>query len=770
MPQKDKAEYFDIKALFLNYLSHWWWFAVSLIVCGVLAVVYVKTHKPEYVVRANVIVTEDNTGSFTAMSGMDDLFGSSANVEDEVFVISSHSVLRDVARDLGVYKTHIVKDGLLSRTLRYPDFPVDVYAPASLLDTLRTTLTFKVSVGKDGKADITAKESRTTIADIEDAALPATVKTSFGTFVVNTTPSYKKGRKVSTTVFLSGYDIAAEDLAENTTSEKASKKSNMVELYMQTTNPRYGMDILNEIVANYNRRAIAEKNLQGEKTAAFIDERLALISGDLSEAESDIQNYKQQHGITDVAAEAAYNMGMRGTAEKELVDAETQSEIIRMAREFLRQPANAYEVIPAANGIPAASGAMETYNSLIMHRMALMRNAKGNNLQLKQTEEQINVLRESLNATLDRAYETSLVAIREARQALAKASGKLGQVPAQERQYLNLQRQQQVKQQLYLFLLQRREETAMMIANAIPKGRIVDEAYTLSEPVGPGKFTILAIALFIGLIIPCVLLYLKGLLRTKFGNTEELRQLTDVPVLGEICMDDSGSSLVVQPGQTSPAAELFRMVRSGLQFILSNPGDKTVLVTSTRPGEGKSFVSVNLAASLALTDKKVVLVGMDIRNPQLGNYLHLQSNSGVTNFLANPDMDIDALILKEPRTPGCDVILSGPVPPNPSEMLASSNVEKLFAELAQRYDYIVIDSAPVGAVSDTLTLSRVANVTVYVTRANYTTRRDIAFLNDIVSGSRLPRPSVVLNGVPIKGKAYGYGYGYGYSRSSGGKD
>lgn len=762
MSQKDKSQFFDVKSLFNDYRRHWWWFVISLFLCGAMAVVYVKTHNAQYAVCANVLVSDDNTGSFTAMSGMSDLFGSSANVEDEVYVISSHSVLRDVARNLGIYKTHYVKKGLLGGYLAYPDFPVDVTAESSLLDTLNTTMTFKVNVGKDGKADIKMYADGKKIGQEKNLRLPVSLNTKYGRYTVLPTLDYPKGEKVKTTISISGYDDAAEDLAHSISSDRASRKSNMINLYMRTENTAYGKDVLNEIVDNYNRRGISYKNRQGEKTLEFINDRLAIISGDLSTAEKDIQDYKKDHKITDVGVEASYNMGVRGTADHALVQAETESEIIKMTRDFLRQPGNEFQLVPITSNMPKSLGdAINEYNNLVIKRMEVADNARGNNTALRRLDESIGSLRRNIDTSLTKALETSQVQVREARSRLNYSLSKLGNVPAQEREFLGLKRQQAVKQELYIFLLQRREETAMMIANAIPKGRIIDEAYSLSQPVSVKMKTVLAIALLIGLIVPCLLLYLRRLFRTKFDDMQELRALTDIPVVGEICKDKNAENLVVTPGSSTPTTELFRMVRSSLQFMTAGDGCHTILVTSTRPGEGKSFISVNLAASFAITGKRVVLLGMDIRNPQLGNYLSLKHNSGITNFLADPSLSIDSIIMSSPRVQGCDVILAGPVPPNPSELLSSAAVDKLFAELRERYDYIIIDSAPSGMVSDTLSLGHVADMTLYVTRADYTLRRDVTFVNNLSTDNRLPRIALVLNGVPMRAKAYGYGYGYG---------
>lgn len=759
MAMAKRSDFIDVKGIIDNYIKHWWWFAISVVVCVALGFMYTRIKNPDYAVKANIVVVSDDTGSLTSMSGISDLFGSQAFVEDEVFVVGSHTVLSDVSRDLGIYKMHYVKDRFLHKYLSYPTFPVDVYAAPGVADTLMSTIVFKTKVYKDGTADVKVKVKNDNIAEVEGQKLPITLKTAYGSFVINKTKECPNEDVVKSDIWFSGYDVNAENLAEDLSVDMASKKSNVIELALKTQNVDYGKDVLNEVVKKYNERGIADMNMQGERTAAFLDERIALISGDLADAESSIQTYKQSQGIVDVGTEAAYNIQLKSVAERNLVEAQTNSEIIKMTRDFLKQPQNAYELIPASSEIPSVASAIGTYNSMILCRMDLKQTAKGDNRNLKQLEEQIDAMRKSINTSLDRAYETSRVAIRDAQAEANKAQGKLGNIPTQEREFLSLKRQQEVKQQLYLFLLQRREETAMLIANAIPKGRIVDSAYTLSEPISMKGSAVLVIALVLGLFLPIVLLYIKGLLRTKFETRQELEKLTDLPILGEICIDNTGRNLVVGTQDTSSTTELFRLVRSSLQFMLSDVDDRVVLVTSTSSGEGKSFISLNLAASLALLGKKVLLVGMDIRNPRLAEYLGLPNRNGLTVYLSQPTMEIDGIINSHPDVEGLDVIVGGPVPPNPGELLISKKVDELFKELRRRYDYIVVDSAPVGMVSDTFNLVRYSDATVYVCRVNYTTIADVNFVNQISNDKRMRKLSLVINGTKTK-KGYGYGYGH----------
>lgn len=759
-----KSDFIDIKGLLSTYAKKWYWFLISVMICGLIAVVFIKISKPKYEVRANVIISQEEGGGMSSFGGLGDLFGANGYVEDEIFVINSHSVLRDVARDLGTYRTHIVKTGLLSKAFKYKKYPVEVYPAPGIVDTLLTTVTFKAEVNEKGIADITVKAAGKKIAEFENQQLPATLKTSYGSFVIDRTKDYPKGKDINTTIYLCGYDVAAENLATEVKASIASKKSNVIALSIISTDDKYGRDILNSIISRYNERGIAEKNRQSEKTAAFIDQRLALISDSLNASEANIQDYKQSQGIVDVSSETSYNMAIKGNAERALNTAQTESEIIRITRDFLRDPQKAYDLIPTGSEIPGVGSSISTYNQLILRRINLLTNAKSNNVALKTLTEQIDAMRASINTSLDRAYQNSLVSVRDLQIQYNKAQGNLGNVPTQERAFLNLKRQQEVKQQLYLFLLQRREETAMLLANAVPKSQIIDQAFTLSEPVGMSKKMILAIAILLGLCFPPVLLYLKKLTRNKFETRAEVEALTDIPVIGEMCIDTTGESLVVNSRDTSSTSELFRLIRSNLQFMLSTPDDKVILMTSTSSGEGKSFISINLAASLALQNKRVLLIGMDIRNPQLERYLSLPAHIGVTQFLSDHTIGIDELIMHEPLMQNLDIIVAGPIPPNPGELLTSESVDNLFEELRKRYDYILVDTAPVGMVSDTFNLARISDATIYVCRANYTTLRDVQFINSVYDEKRLHKMSLVINGTTAH-IGYGYGYGYGVNTS-----
>lgn len=756
--RKNSSEFIDIRGILRRYLRNWYWFVLSVFICGIGAYVYVKTHPRQHAIKSSILVTQDE-GTVSMLNGLGGLLGADPYVQDEIFVITSHTVLKTVAKDLGINKLHVVKTGFLSKKLEYPTYPVDVCADQQIIDTLSAVLTFKVDIAKGaGKADIEVKANNKKIAEVENVKLPATVKTDYGQFVVTKTDTYPGKDELTTWVSVTGYDSAGEDLNENLLATIASKKSNVIELDILSVNSDYGCDILNKIMDVYNQRGIEERNQRALKTADFISERLELIANALENAESDIEHYKEGNRLVDVRTEATINTEIKTEAEKKLVELQTQREILAMTYDFITKPGHKYDLLPVtSNELGLGGTSIDAYNDLVLQRMTLMTGAKTNNKLVQELEKQIDAMRESISIAVERAIKGSDVAIKEVQGQVNLAMSKLNNVPAQEREYRTLLRQQEVKQQLYLFLLQRSEETAMLIANAIPKGTVIDEAYVLREPVGPGKVVVLIIAILIGLFIPVIVLYLRDMLRTKMSGRSDVEKITGLPVLGEMCIDRSGQNLVVNTDSTSSSAELFRMLRTNLQFVLANPGDKVVMITSSMSGEGKSFISTNLAATLAMLGKKVVLVGMDIRKPQLANYLGIPATPGLTQYLSNSQTRLSDILRRYDEVDNMSIIVAGPIPPNPGELMTSPRIAELIADLRREFDYIILDTAPVGMVSDTFNLTKFTDATIYIVRDTVTRLQDLRFLKTAVEEKRLNRVNVVINGTSTS-KGYGYGY------------
>lgn len=765
--KKQQTEFIDVRGTLLLWWSKWYWFAISAFVCLSLAFIYATVKKPVYLVKSNILIAQDDSNIMSGMGGFGQLFGTSGYVDDEVFVVSSHTVLRDVVKDLKLNKSCVVKEGLLKSREYFKKYPVDIVTDTDIADTLSVSLKFNLKVDEDGVASVEVKDSqKDVVADLENQKFPITVETKYGVFTIKKTADYKEGESLKAKLYFSGYDDAAESLKEDLDIYIASKKSNVIQIEMETTDVDKAKLILNDIVKYYNVRGVEQRSEQSRLTLDFLDSRIQLIAQDLTDSEADVEGYKKNQGIVDVATEATYQTTKKGKFEGELVQAEIDLNIMQMTKEFLADSKNKYELIPTTVSDETVKAGITNYNELVLSRMNLVRTAKEGNIALSKMNDRIDALRANINTSLDRAIAQQNKVISDMRLQLGVTDSRLGNIPTQERQYRDIKRKQTIKEQLYLFLMQRREDTALMIANTTPKGVIVDKAFSLSEPVTMKKRMILLLAFVFSLILPPLILVIKKVLRNKFDTKDELKKLTDIPVIGEICKDNTGDNIVVKQGSVSTVAELFRAVRSNLQqFFLSGEDDKVVLMTSTVSGEGKSFVSVNLAQTLAITnnDLKVLLVGMDIRKPRIAEYLSIPSLKGLTDYVARTGMNLDDVIQKNPNGLAFDVITSGPIPPNPAELLLSQRVDDMFAELRKRYDYIVVDTAPVGLVSDTLTLSRIGDATIYVCRANYTTKTDIQYANSIYEEGRLKKMSIILNDTIVR---KGYGYGYGENRES----
>lgn len=745
--------------IFKYFKKKWIWFCASVIIFLGLGFLYSMIKAPVYEIDANIRISQDESSGLLSIAGFTDLFGGGNNVDDEVFVVQSHSVLREVVEQNKFYIDHWVKTGFGRKQLKYDDYPIEVTLPAGIQDTLTTGLTFRIKAEGNKINELRFIVKNDDILEVKDIALPATIETDYGKFIFTPTEYYPEDDKVSTNIFVSGVDAKAEEISSGLEISVANRQSNVITLCYKSTSIAYAKALINSIIDQYNKRAIADKTSQASQTLQFIDQRLGIITEALASAEDDVADFKNANGLVDIYSETGYNYTKRGEIETELISAGTSLEIMKMTRDFLRTPGNEFELLPTASSHPALQPLFTQYNELILQYMDLSRSAKGNNTNLRDTEEKIRALRENVLKSIDRLYTNLQAQYNSLNQQNEATKSRLAEVPGQERQIRDILRQQKIKEQLYIFLLQRREETAMMMANALPKGIIIDEAYALTKPVGLSRNMLLAFCFILGLVMPAFFFYIRLLTLDKFSTREELERHTDIPILGEICQSKRDEKLVVYNGGSSSISELFRLIRTNLQFMLTSADKRVILTTSTRSGEGKSFVAINLAASFALMGRKTLLVGMDIRKPMLEEYLGMSHNRGLTDYLSSEAVDIDDIIRKHPLdNSAMDIITAGPVPPNPAELLLSERLDDLFRQLRARYDYIIIDSAPVGMVSDTYTLDRLSDATIYICRANYTSIKDIQYINKAHSDKRLHNLAIVLNGTAMR-KGYGYGYG-----------
>ena len=544
-----------------------------------------------------------------------------------------------------------------------------------------------------------------------------------------------------------------------------SKTTSVAVISLKNSSLQRGQDFINQLLEMYNRNTNNDKNEIAQKTAEFIDERISIISKELGSTEADLESFKRDAGITDLSSEAQIALAGNAEYEKKSVENRTQISLVNDLRKYLR--GNEYEVLPSNVGLQDAAliGAIERYNEMLVERKRLLRTSTENNPAIVNLDTSIRAMKANVQATLEGTLQGLMITKSNLDREASRYSRRISNAPGQERAYVSIARQQEIKAGLYLMLLQKREENAIALAATANNAKIIDEAIADDTPVSPKGKMIYLIALMLGIGIPVGIIYLIDLTKFKIEGRADVEKLTTVPVVGDIPLtdekNDKNGSIAVFENKNNLMSEVFRNVRTNLQFMLNND-QKVILVTSTVSGEGKSFVSANLAISLSLLGKKVVIVGLDIRKPGLNKVFQLSNREkGITQYLSNPETDLMELVQPSDINKNLYILLGGTVPPNPTELLARNGLDKAIETLKKHFDYVIMDTAPIGMVTDTLLIGRVADLSVYVCRADYTHKAEYTLINELSIEKKLPNLCTVINGVDLKKRKYGYYYGYG---------
>ena len=544
-----------------------------------------------------------------------------------------------------------------------------------------------------------------------------------------------------------------------------SKTTSVAVISLKNSSLQRGQDFINQLLEMYNRNTNNDKNEIAQKTAEFIDERISIISKELGSTEADLETFKRDAGITDLTSEAQIALAGNAEYEKKSVENRTQISLVNDLRKYLR--GNEYEVLPSNVGLQDAAliGAIERYNEMLVERKRLLRTSTENNPAIVNLDTSIRAMKANVQATLEGTLQGLMITKSNLDREASRYSRRISNAPGQERAYVSIARQQEIKAGLYLMLLQKREENAIALAATANNAKIIDEAIADDTPVSPKRSMIYLIALVLGVGIPVGIIYLIELTKFKIEGRADVEKLTSVPIIGDIPLtdekNDKNGSIAVFENKNNLMSETFRNIRTNLQFMLDND-QKVILVTSTVSGEGKSFVSANLAISLSLLGKKVVIVGLDIRKPGLNKVFHLSNKEkGITQYLSNPETDLMELVQPSDVNKNLFVLPGGSVPPNPTELLARNGLDKAIEILKQNFDYVIMDTAPIGMVTDTLLVGRVADLSVYVCRADYTHKAEYTLINELAIEKKLSKLCTVINGVDLKKRKYGYYYGYG---------
>lgn len=731
-------------------IRHWWLFALSFIFCFGILFLYLRKTLPSYIVSSTVLV-DDHSLSFAGIGNPKGnsmlksvMGGGDVNVFNEIEILASENLAAKTVDALDINCRYYEKTGFLKKQDHYGTSPIIVEAPKELFDTLSVTLPFKIKVYADGKTDITVKKGMfSNYAELKGVELPATVKTPFGLFVVKPTQYFIPKHEYSITASVAGNIPAALELQKDMTVDLKAKKTDIVYMDVMDNDVKRGRDILNTLVRLYNERGMKESDTQGMTTARFIDERLSLIYKNLMGSEAEIEAYKKAHSLVDPYTQVKSSIIKGETSESAIIALETQYRIASMIKGFITDPANKHSLIPFESDSLSAK-MVRTYNALITQRQHLETSAKADNPALVQLDQQLNAMRENMLGSVNNALGAMRIKIDKAKDVQGESKGDMSQFASTERETRTLYRNQAIQNELYIFLLQKREENALKMAAAQPKGKLVDEAYAASEPVKPKKPLLAFVALIMTFAIPFCILYVKKMLKNKIGSQDELEAITPAHLLGQIYHAREDELQVIADTNTKNA-ELFRYLRGNVQFVLPESTDKVVLVTSAVAAEGKSYIAANVASSLALMGKKVALVELNLRKPSLGEMFGIIASKGMSDYLSNGEVSLHDIV--STTADGLDVYVAGTVPPNPSELLQGSRAAQLMEQLREQYDYVVVDSASLATASDTFSLTSQADATVVVLRANSTKQAYVKWINRLMAEGKLSNVGFVLNGV-----------------------
>ena len=768
-PQQPEEEV-NIQELLFRYLIHWPWFVASVVFCVVCAFAYLKVATPVYNVSATVLIKDEDKGGGATMAselekmGLGGMMNTKSNVDNEVEVLKSKSLALEVVEQINLYVTYQNEDGWISKEM-YRTSPVLVSLTPQEADQLPKPMKVKMNLLDPGKMDVEIEVGEKKYQKHLDK-LPAVFPTDEGTvaFLANSDTLVGKWGEVQHVTATIGKPMSvAKGYSTALSIAPTSKTTSVVNISLKNSSTQRGKDFINKLIEVYNINTNNDKNEVAQKTAEFINERIAIISKELGSTEQDLENFKRSAGITDLKSEAEIALTGNAEYEKRRVENQTQISLVKDLQRYLQ--GNEYEVLPSNVGLQdaALAAAIAKYNEMLMERNRLLRTSTENNPTIINLTSSIHAMRANVVASMDATLKGLQITKADLQREAKRFSQRISDAPTQERQFVSIARQQEIKAGLYLMLLQKREENAITLAATANNAKIIDAAIPDEAPVAPKKMLILMLALVMGAGIPVGVIYLISLTQVTIEGRADVEKLTTLPVIGDIPVADDlkGSSIAVFENQNNLMSETFRGIRTNLQFLLE-VGQKVIMVTSTVSGEGKSFVSANTAISLSLLGKKVVIVGLDIRKPGLNKVFNLSTKEqGITQFLTDPKRNIMDLVQQSDINANLFILPGGAVPPNPTELLARKGLETAIEQLKQYFDYIVLDTAPVGMVTDTQLISRVADLTVYVCRADYTRKSEFALVNELASTNKLPRISIAINGLDLKKKKYGYYYGYG---------
>ncbi|MDA8728921.1 polysaccharide biosynthesis tyrosine autokinase [Flavicella sp.] len=756
-----------------KYLYHWKWFVLSAFSALIVAFFYLRYATPKYEVKTSLLIKQDDNMMSSELAAFQDLglFGDSYNnIQNEIQLLKSRTLASSVAKDLNL-TTRYFRQGRLKESEVYAE-KIPIHLQEGLTNSLAKELdtTFYVQFHSASHFDL-LDANKTKIHDSLEYNSSFSIKDRSYSIVQNEYFSENDfGKEIR--IHLKPLESVVSDLVKEVQVIPVDEvMSTVLVLSTKHAVKKKGIAILNRLVDNYTDDAINDKSAVEQKTSEFISNRLQLIKSELFLVDKLAETYKKDNQLTDIVEESKSFFETVNSSEQALFDATTQLKLVDYMVDYIQSQEKSFELIPVNLGFSDVSISVLTseYNAVVLERNRLLRNSSASNPLVINLDAQLKSFQQSLTESLRNLKASLQITLRELVRNDNRINDKIANLPTQEREYKNIARQLGIKESLYLYLLQKQEETEISLAVTTPNSKVIDRAYASKDPVSPKPKIVYLATILLGLLLPFGFLYVKDLLDTKLHNRRDMERLVTAPILGDIPINDMDENIVVKEGGRSSTAEAFRLLRTNLDFMLTETDNncKTIFVTSTISGEGKSFIATNLACTLSLSGKKVALLGMDLRAPKITEYLNVPDQRGVTNFIKDKDMQFQDLGFPMPGYKEMDVYISGVIPPNPAELLLHPKVEKLFAQLQAKYDYVVVDTAPVSLVTDTLMISKYADMSIYVSRAGYLDKRLLSVPEMLYNEKRLPNMAMLINASDHE-RGYGYGvygaYGYGQQK------
>lgn len=772
---------FDFATLYRTIVLNWYWFVLSLIIFGSLGAIYLRYVTPMYQSTAKLLIKGESNSNRrgSSLQNMSNLgiISNSTGIDNEMEILTSHSIAEDAIRDLKLYVNYSTK-GRVKDIILYRNQPLNVDVDQAHLERLnapinlsitRDSLTYTVTGTYYVPTNDNSYEGPYSI-NRKFTNLPATIATRAGIITISSNYGHSLKNADVLNVSILSPKMASNKYVNELQVVQTAKSTSIAQLQLTDEVPQRSLDYLKQLANVYNRQANEDKNTIALRTDKFINDRLGKINAELGKTEGQLQNYKQQNGIVELKMNAGNSVANQNSSELKLAEVETQIELFNtIAREVESSSRNLSQVIPSNVGLDdqSSTSLINKYNELVLERNRLLRSASESSPVVEPLTAQIRELNGNIRRAIGAARQNLQIQRDAVLSQVNKFNEQVAETPQQERMLTQIDRQQEVKSGLYLMLLQKREENNISLAATVDKGKLIDDPQLLGK-ISPKSTSIMLVALLIGLVLPALVILILQFFRYKIEGHDDVARLTKLPIIADVAIASNNAKgkadIVVHENQNNQMEEIFRSMRTNLQFMLKE-GQKVVLFTSSTSGEGKTFNAANLSVSFGLLGKKVILIDLDIRRPRLAELFGINDHKhGITNLLVkdNPTIeDIYEQILPSGVNKNLDLLMAGPIPPNPTELIARNSLDIIINLLKEKYDYIMIDTAPVGLVTDTLQIARVADASIYMCRADYTPKSSFNLINALANEKKFPNMAIVLNGIDMSKRKYSYYYGYG---------